>query len=189
MPTAHDVAALIIELDPTVDNMKLNKELYFTQAACLAWAGSVAFSEEIQAWRWGPVVPPVYDTYSDLGSNPIGTPRGGRPERLTEQVREFVREVVESYRGLSSMAVMDVSHMTDTPWNEARRDVPADKESRNPIPAESMRQYYRRLTPLRPPQLTGRDRELAGRIANGEDAALSEILHDYFPDAQITSVD
>ena len=41
-------------------NLKLNKLVYFAQAVSLKQYGVPLFSDEIQAWSYGPVEPEVY---------------------------------------------------------------------------------------------------------------------------------
>src|SRR5258708_40323860 len=52
------------EKDP-LTNLRLQKLLYYAQAWSLVLRESELFPEEIQAWRWGPVVPAVYDKLPD----------------------------------------------------------------------------------------------------------------------------
>lgn len=44
-------------------NLKLNKLVYFAQAVSLKQYGVPLFSDEIQAWSYGPVEPEVYHAF------------------------------------------------------------------------------------------------------------------------------
>ena len=46
-----------------ISNLKLQKLLYFIQAAFLVEKGHACFPDEIEAWDFGPVVPAVYYKY------------------------------------------------------------------------------------------------------------------------------
>lgn len=48
-----------------VSNLQLQKILYYIQREFLQ-LGTKAFSEEIEAWQFGPVVPAVYRQYAAL---------------------------------------------------------------------------------------------------------------------------
>src|SRR5205823_14692025 len=52
------------EKDP-LTNLRLQKLLYYAQAWSLVLRESELFPEEIEAWRWGPVVPAVYNKLPD----------------------------------------------------------------------------------------------------------------------------
>lgn len=53
-------------LEAEMTNMKVQKLLYYAQGLHLALYGEPLFTEEIQAWRYGPVCPPAYRFYSDF---------------------------------------------------------------------------------------------------------------------------
>ena len=52
-------------------NLRLQKLLYFAQGWYLARYGKPLFSDEIEAWTYGPVVPEVYQTYKPNGKDGI----------------------------------------------------------------------------------------------------------------------
>ena len=56
---------------PKIDPMKLQKLLYYSQAWWLAGMDSDLFSDDIEAWPWGPVVRDIYVNSSHLGANPL----------------------------------------------------------------------------------------------------------------------
>ena len=63
--SAHEVAAAIQARLPGVDQMKLQKLLYFAQGHHLADFGELLFREDIEAWKYGPVVRVVYEADRD----------------------------------------------------------------------------------------------------------------------------
>lgn len=75
MYKALDVASFIIHhemtSDRTVDNMRLQKLLYFIQCIFFATRGKACFSETIAASEYGPMVPEVYRKYKIFGSTMI----------------------------------------------------------------------------------------------------------------------
>ena len=52
----------------SISNLKLQKILYFVQAQYLVTTGNKCFSEDIEAWDFGPVVPVAYHYYKAYGS-------------------------------------------------------------------------------------------------------------------------
>lgn len=69
---AVNVAACIIcycnDNNLPINNPRLQKILYFTQAEFLIEKGSACFSDDIEVWPTGPVVPDVYRMYYKFGS-------------------------------------------------------------------------------------------------------------------------
>ena len=54
-----------------ISNLKLQKILYFIQAGFYMNKGIECFNEDIEAWKYGPVVPEVYHEFKQYGSNNI----------------------------------------------------------------------------------------------------------------------
>lgn len=65
--TANSWAARFLEFGAAVNqpitNMKLQKLVTLAESASMFIRGVEAFSDPVQAWEWGPVVPPVYSRY------------------------------------------------------------------------------------------------------------------------------
>ena len=68
-----EVSRYIIAKGCCVSNLKLQSLLYFVQAYFLLDSDgkSGCFSEGIEAWDFGPVVPNVYYTFCTYGATPI----------------------------------------------------------------------------------------------------------------------
>ena len=71
---ALEIARYIInkctEEQHPISNLQLQKILYYIQRTYLLHE-AVAFSDEIEAWQFGPVVPDVYYHFCGFGSLPI----------------------------------------------------------------------------------------------------------------------
>lgn len=57
------ICSLILRLNSNTTNLVLQKLLYFIQAASLHYLNHPAFSDEIEAWQYGPVVPAAYKEF------------------------------------------------------------------------------------------------------------------------------
>lgn len=73
MYTAIETACAIVnyanQIDNPMSNLKLQKVLYFVQGYYLQMTGNPFFGDEIEAWRYGPVVPNVYEQFQTFGSS------------------------------------------------------------------------------------------------------------------------
>lgn len=73
--SAFDLARYIlkkcIDDENVICNLQLQKILYCIQECFLREKGHEAFSEPIEAWQFGPVVPEVYDHYCIYGGKTI----------------------------------------------------------------------------------------------------------------------
>lgn len=71
MDIARYVVNTSIEKKKPVSNLKLQKLLYYIQAAFLVETGDPCFYDEITHWRHGPVVVDVYNKFSKFIGNDI----------------------------------------------------------------------------------------------------------------------
>lgn len=95
-------------------NMKLQKMLYYEQGYHLAAFGTPLFEEEIEAWMYGPVVPSVYNHFSNFGSNGIPANKEDNT-RLTKSEEELFFQVFEAYNEFSAIGLMNKTH-NESPW-------------------------------------------------------------------------
>ncbi|HET9441993.1 MAG TPA: type II toxin-antitoxin system antitoxin SocA domain-containing protein [Acidimicrobiales bacterium] len=101
--SAHDVAAALIERQleaaRPIDKLQLQKLLYLVQGVHSACWGAPAFREPIHAYRNGPVVRVVEETYRNAtgGMTPLSDPMGGHPERLPFETADTVETVLRHF--------------------------------------------------------------------------------------------
>lgn len=141
-----DVADFFIDLansgDPEEDdgmtNMKLNKLLYFAQAASLQRFGRPLFDESLEAWKYGPVVPRVYREFKKYGRDSIL--KTARPFDWRGLDGDTVDLLVDVYRAYAvdytAMGLMRMTHRPGTPWSQTYRP----DETRE-IPVDSIRRW------------------------------------------------
>lgn len=116
-------------------NLKLQKLLYYQQGYHLAVFGTPLFSEDVEAWMYGPVVPVVYDTFSEYGSSALPEVENGIS--LQEEEEVLFNEVYDAFRDFSAIGLMNRTH-TEKPWLEA---MPHDRGT--VIPQGGMMSYFK----------------------------------------------
>ena len=107
-----------------IAHLKLQKLVYY----CYAWyagnEGEELFSEDIEAWRLGPVVREVYLQFRDCGSGPINkrattldwdTLDEIEPQ-LSDELRRELLPVWNVYKGKSAAWLVEATHLPDEPW-------------------------------------------------------------------------
>jgi len=120
MATAFDVAEYIIKSLP-VDNLKLQKLLYYSQAVHLVrYGGSPLFGEDIEAWDYGPVVPPVYKQYKPHGFDIIRPPAEETRTCLQPEQMRSVVMALACFGEMSGTALINQTHR-ESPWKNAYR--------------------------------------------------------------------
>ena len=116
------------EVGDVMTNLKLQKLLYYAQGFHLAIHGTPLFSEPIEAWLHGPVVPVIYHIYSHYGAMPIPHSEDFDPTALGEDTCELLDEVYEVYGQFSAWKLRNMTH-EEAPWrNTEQSDVISHEE-------------------------------------------------------------
>lgn len=126
--TAYDVAAYFVRLDDARDiedgitNLKLQKLVYYAQGYHLAYFDTPLFSNHIEAWQYGPVVPDLYTELSYFGRNPVDLDELEAKLGYTLAEFSFVGEtknlldsVFEQLGQFSAWKLMEMTH-EEEPW-------------------------------------------------------------------------
>ena len=139
--SALDVAKWIIsearKRGIVMTHMKLQKLLYYAQAYAIGMTGTPLFKDEIQAWKHGPVVPSVYDSYNRYGANPIDD---DRVAFVPEDGASFIRAILDDMGNKTASELRGMTH-NEAPWKNAWtawRGLGAFQ----PISVEAIREFY-----------------------------------------------
>lgn len=103
------------EVGDNISNLKLQKLLYYCQGFHLALYGSKFFEEDLYAWQYGPVVPPVYHAYKENGSDIIFPNLDFDTTILSTEQNELIDEIYSVYGQLSALKLMNMTHQ-ELPW-------------------------------------------------------------------------
>lgn len=119
MYKAIDLANYIVDKcikdDTPITNLQLQRILYFVQKDFLK-RGYQAFSDDIEAWRCGPVVPNVYFYFCGFGAMPISISRGSIPNLTSD--KNVIDNIVEVKRSLAPWEVAKETHKTTGAWSK-----------------------------------------------------------------------
>lgn len=121
-----------------ISNLKLQKIIYFAQAAHLALENKPLFDDEIEAWNYGPVVESVYRQFKSHQRTPIPQPSNDNYLHIPSNIIAFLSEVWELFGKYSAGKLVEMTHAHD-PWKSTY-----DAAKRNlVIPKETIKNYYK----------------------------------------------
>lgn len=101
-----------------ISNLKLQKLVYYAQGLHLAEYGEPLFSERIEAWMYGPVIPDLYHHYKKYGSDGIRADVNFDPLSIDQETREFLDDIYEVFGQFTAVRLMKVTH-SDKCWLDA----------------------------------------------------------------------
>mgnify|MGYP001796708421 CR=1 FL=1 len=98
-------------IEAQMTNMKVQKLLYYAQSLHLAMYDEPLFEEEIQAWRYGPVCPPVYTFYCKFEAEQLPIPNKEESlKTIPEEKQVLLEEVWEYFGGYHAYRLSDMTH-------------------------------------------------------------------------------
>ena len=136
---AQYIIAHFFAKNEEINNLKLQKLLYYCQAWHLALHEKPLFEDRIEAWVHGPVVPNVFREYKSFRWSPVKANGLYNPN---PEAKSHIDEILAAYGHFSSWDLERLTH-NDAPWKEARGGLPPDVPSNNVISHESMKNFYR----------------------------------------------
>jgi uncharacterized phage-associated protein len=124
MRSARDVAQYFLSLAHTkggsepITNLKLQKLLYYAQGFYIALYDRPLFSDDLEAWTYGPVVPDVYHQYKCCGSGVIPAPEQFDNMAYDQGTQNFLNAIYVKYGYLSAATLLEMTHQ-ESPWRDA----------------------------------------------------------------------
>lgn len=134
--SAKSIASTLVKLSTEhklwISNLKLQKLLYFSWLEYYRRTnGKHLFDDEIQAWKYGPVVPSVYYDYWCNAANTLFVPKRTE-ETVDDKTQEFLLYMLRKYNDKSVGYMIELSHKTN-PWANNY-----EIRAKNPIPMKDM---------------------------------------------------
>lgn len=134
-----DVAAYILQERGGMTAMKLQKLCYYSKAWHLVWEERPLFSNRIEAWANGPVMPDLYRQHR--GQFRVEEMSVGNPSELDDDERESINIVLDAYGPKSAHDLSELSHR-ENPWRDARHGIPDGARSQSEISDAALMEYF-----------------------------------------------
>ena len=140
-----------------IDQMKLQKLLYYAHAWFLANFDQPLIEEEIEAWPWGPVIRSVYYDTVGAGRAPLmqklrSLERVGVgaldfrvtiPELSDTNAKTFVKSVWDTHKAFSGIQLSNSTHAPGEPWTIVKEQY-GDLDKKPPIPNELIKAVFKK---------------------------------------------
>lgn len=101
------------EFGVCIDEMKLHKLLYFTQRESIVQTGEPMFTDEFEAWKYGPVMVAIRDAYKNEALD------FSLSEEELQDNKDTFDMVFKTYAPSKSWSLSDLTH-GEYSWQKAR---------------------------------------------------------------------
>ncbi|HBN9709425.1 DUF4065 domain-containing protein [Pseudomonas aeruginosa] len=130
--------------------MKLLKLVYIAHGWHRAYFSKNLINDAVEAWKYGPVIPDLYQKIKHYGRGQINAPidsygvagdeRNSLPD---ENTLLLLDKVWDTYSRFSAVQLSAMTHQPGTPWDQVWRDSGGDNYSGALIPNELVEQHYK----------------------------------------------
>jgi len=139
---ANTFLALAGHENKPITNMQLQKLVFLAQGYALALLKRPIFRDDIRAWQWGPVIPPLYKKLQKYGRDQVTETLDVKPgdiENLLENKKAMgiIRGVWNGYKDYTGGQLSSLTHEPNTPWKTTW-----DKQTFSVIPTDLIQEYY-----------------------------------------------
>ncbi len=123
--------------------MKLLKLTYIAQGYYLGLCKRPLFHNEIQAWKYGPVIPDLYEMIKVYNKKPVDIEIIDlhTSKNLETFDEDFLRVIWDSYKEYTGLQLSDKTHEEGSPWYEVFSDNVLDTVMSN----EMIKDYYAKI--------------------------------------------
>lgn len=122
--------------------MRINSLLYFIQVEYMKRTGRLMFVDKFYAWTSGPVIPAVYNYFTNIGqvNNIKTTDFIVDYSALSKSMKETIDSVLESTYNMDALDLAILSRVKDGPWDKKYNSL--DVGHRQVISKRMMGHYY-----------------------------------------------
>ena len=136
---ADDILKIAKRRCMTLTPMQLMKLVYISYGWYLAMHNTKLFNDCIEAWKYGPVIPNLYQSTKRFGKNPIPMDLVADGPISNAGMDAFYSSIVENYARYSGIALSNLTHRQGTPWQQIFQPSVMGIE----IPDNIIREHYR----------------------------------------------
>ena len=143
MTVADTILKIAKDKDKELTPMQLVKLVYISQGWSFVFYDRGLFTNRIEAWQYGPVIPDLYHVTKKYGRSAIPLNDIGNAEdiEVSQDDHVLLLEVFKAYGHLDGIALSRLTHKVGTPW----RQVYNPKERRTRIPNHLIARHYKEI--------------------------------------------
>ena len=96
--------------------MQIIKLVYLCHGWMLGLHGRPLIADDVEAWRYGPVIRELYGAVRKFRSNPVVGPLSQNPGTFDEEEKDIMNQVFNIYGKYTGMDLSRLTHASGSPW-------------------------------------------------------------------------
>lgn len=125
-------------------HMQLQKLVYIAHGYYLAAFNRPLISEPITAWKYGPVIPAIYQNFKCYGGETI-SPETSHPSLLLPiNEEQLLDTVVQAYGSFTGIQLSELTHRPNSPWSKVWH-CGGSQQGNTIIPNSLIKDQYERI--------------------------------------------
>ena len=163
LAVANEFIAISLAKNDPVTPMKLLKLVYFAHGWHLGLYDRPLINEQVEAWKYGPVVASIYHEVKSYGTNNINSlieytdfsvtqeamvievPRIDSSIQAGQQALSLIKRVWKVYSPHTGIQLSSMTHQTGSPWFKVWNKMAAPIKGTD-IPEEMMKDHFCELS-------------------------------------------
>jgi len=129
--------------------IKVIKLTYIAHGWFLGFTKERLVDDDIQAWKYGPVLPRLYNAFKYAGNQPIDCLAEMLDKPYEAEFSSLGNTVVdavwEKYKDMTGLQLSALTHDEGTPWYQVWHEEGGSKNGNSMIPSETIKKYYEDL--------------------------------------------
>jgi len=122
-----------------IDEMKLQKLLYFSQRETFAILNQPLFNEVFEGWKYGPVSREVRTVFTEDGIN-------AQTEDIKSESKYIINNIIQEYGALALWKLSALTHK-ETSWLNSRKELKKEENGNVEIKMEDIREDAKKVRP------------------------------------------
>lgn len=125
--------------------MKVQKLVYYASGWYLGLTESPLINEQIECWKFGPVVRSLYRALKMFGDRSVSLPIPIQHQELPDYITDFLSQIWDAYSQFSAVKLSNMTHLEGTPWKITYDAYNQDPPIGTDINMELIRDHFKEL--------------------------------------------
>ena len=138
---SNHLVDLASQRNNTLTPMQVLKLAYIAHGFSLGFRGTPLISNRVEAWKFGPVIPDLYQAIRHWRDRPVEKVDIEGLEGFGPGDAELVEQVYDAYQQYSGITLSSMTHQTGTPWDRVYNPLTNYIQ----IPNDLIREHYSQL--------------------------------------------